>query len=325
MKHTILVYGWYGQGNIGDELFKEAFKHLFPEYQFIFTDKITKELLKDISAVFIGGGSFLFAPLKIELGVFNLLKTKKIFYIGVGPETEVHANHLELMQLAKLIAVRSSVNLDKIKSFNQNVLVIPDIVHSLQSLVVKNSPKEKSVLIIPNTAVVPNWSDPNWKHAAWHYFKSEFAQFLDVLIDNKLSINFFAMCQNKKTDDNYAAIEITNYMTNKSTKFLLSDFQSDIKGVSSILSQYNVIITQRFHGIVLAEMVKVPYISLYHHDKLKNSSSNNGTFLSYYGISKAQLLSEFVSIQNKLSTFIPIETNIFDVLKENVIRIINDG
>jgi polysaccharide pyruvyl transferase WcaK-like protein len=321
---NILVYGFYDKGNVGDELFKEAFKHLFPEYQFIFSDRITKDLLKEISAVFIGGGSFLFAPLKIEDGAIDLLKTKKVFYIGVGSETDIHTNHLELMKIAKLIAVRSSANLDNITIINQNTLVVPDIVYSLQSLVQKNLPKDKSVLIIPNTAVVPSWADPHWKHAAWNYFKSEFSQFLDTLIDNKYSVNFFAMCQNKKTDDHYAGAEIINYMKNKDTKSLLSHSLNDIKDITSILSQYSTIITQRFHGIVLAEMIKTPYISLYHHDKLKNCYPSNGIFLSYYGVSKAQLLSNFTDVQNKLS-FIPIETNIFDILKARVIRFINDG
>lgn len=325
MPHTILVYGWYGQGNVGDELFKEAFRHLFPEYQFIFSDRITKDLLKETSAVFIGGGSFLFAPLKIESDALELLKTKKLFYIGVGSETDIHTNHLELMKIAKLIAVRSSVNLDNIISVNQNTLVIPDIVYSLQSSIQKNYPRDKSVLIMANTAVVPNWSDPHWKHAAWNYFKSEFAQFLDILVDSKYSINFFAMCQNKKTDDHYAAIEIINYMKNKNTKLLWNNSLGDIGEITNILSQYSVIITQRFHGIVLAEMIKTPYISLYHHDKLKNCSPSNGAFLSYYGISKAQLLSNFNDAQNKLSAFIPIEANIFEVLRESVIGLINDG
>lgn len=323
--NTILVYGWYGQGNIGDELFKEAFKHLFPEYQFIFTDRITKELLEGTSAVFIGGGSFLFAPLKIEPGALKLLKTKKVFYIGIGAETDIHTNHLELMKIAKLIAIRSSINLDNIISVNQNTLVIPDIVYSLQSLVQRNLPRDRSVLIIPNTAVVPSWVDPQWKHAAWNYFKSEFAQFLDSLVESKYSINFFAMCQNKKTNDNYAAIEIINYMKNKDSNFLLNNSLGDIKDITHTLSQYSTIITQRFHGIVLSEMVKVPYISLFHHDKLKNCSPNNGSFLSYYGISKSQLLTDFTNSQNKLSTFIPIETNIFDILRTSVIRFINDG
>lgn len=325
MQNTILVYGWYNQGNVGDELFKEAFKHLFPEYQFIFADRITKNSLKDVAAVFIGGGSFLYAPLNMEDGAFELLKKQKLFYIGVGPETAIGDQHRELMKVARLIAIRSETHLDIIRGLNQNTLVIPDIVYSLQSSVKKESPRDRSVLIIPNTATVPNWQDPNWKHAAWNYFKSEFAQFLDTLISWNYSIKFLAMCQNPKSNDHYAAVEIINHMSNKESGFLLNDSLSTIEEVTQVISQHSTIVTQRFHGIVLAEMARVPYVSLYHHDKLKHCSPGDGIFLSYYGITKAQLLSGFESAQKKFSTPIPIETNIFKALRESVLQLINDG
>jgi polysaccharide pyruvyl transferase WcaK-like protein len=323
MQPTILVYGWYNQGNIGDELFKEAFQNLLPEYQFIFADRITLNSLKDVSAVFIGGGSFLFAPLNMEIGAFELLKQKKIFYIGVGTETEIHAQHLELMKQAKLLAVRSSARLAHIQSINQNTWVIPDIVYNLQSSVIKNQSQDRSVLFIPNTAVVPGWQDPHWKHAAWNYFKSECAQFLDTLIDWKYSIRFLAMCQNQKSDDLYAAVEIINHMKHRDTNMLLDSKLYGVKEVTSVISQYSTVVTQRFHGIVLSEMTRVPYVSLYHHDKLKHCSPGEGIFLSYYGTTKTQLLEGFERAQKKFSSTIPIETNIFEGLRESVIQLIN--
>jgi polysaccharide pyruvyl transferase WcaK-like protein len=323
MQHTILAYGWYNQGNVGDELFKEAFRTLFPEYQFIFTDRITQASLKDVSAVFVGGGSFLYAPLNMEAGAFELLRQKKIFYIGVGTETEIHALHLELMSKAQLLAVRSNERLSFIQALNTNTMVIPDIVYSLQSSVVHNDCQDRSVLIMPNMAVVPGWHDPHWKHASWNYFKSEFAQFLDILIDYKYSIKFMAMCQNKLTDDNFAAIEIINHMKNRKSNYLLNNSFSGIESVTSTISQYSTIITQRFHGIVLSEMARIPYVSLYHHDKLKHCSPGEGVFLSYYGISKAQLLDGFERSQKKFSSLIPIETNIFGQLRASVIGLID--
>lgn len=318
MQRTILVYGWYNQGNIGDELFKDAFRAIFPEYQFIFIEKITKASLEAADAVFIGGGSFLYAPPNMEPGAFDLLKQKKIFYIGVGTETEIHKLHMELMSGAKLLAVRSDERLEFIKEINPNTVVIPDIVYSLQPSVVSNGCQAKSVLVVPNMAVVPGWQDPQWKHAAWNYFKSEFAQFLDVLSDSGFKIRFLAMCQNKITDDQYAAIEIINHMKNRKTNYLLDISSSNIQSVTSIISEYGTIVTQRFHGIVLAEMTRTPYISLYHHDKLKHCSPGDGVFLSYYGVSKALLLEGFNNAQKKLSSLIPIEPNIFRELRDKV-------
>jgi polysaccharide pyruvyl transferase WcaK-like protein len=325
MKPTILVYGWYNQGNLGDELFKEAFRSLFLNYDFIFTDHITKASLKDVSAVFIGGGSFLFAPLKMESGAADLLQQKKLFYIGVGSETEIHPFHLELFKIAKLIAIRNNNNLELIKSINSNVMVIPDIVYSLQSSIASRQRQKKNVLVIPNMAVVPTWNDPHWKHASWNYFKSEFAQALDLLVDDGHTIKFLAMCQNSQTDDHAAAIEIVNHMNNRGRNYLLHNPSSDLGFITANLSQFDFIITQRFHGIVLSEMMRVPYVSIYHHDKLKHCQPGDGVFLSYYGVTKAELMKGFkTASEMKFSSTIPIESNIFEKLKESVISLVDD-
>lgn len=318
----ILVYGWYNQGNLGDELFKEAFHNLFPQYEFIFTDKITLAAINSITNVFIGGGSFLFSPINMEPGVLEVLKTKNIFYIGVGAETELHLMHKELLPLAKLIAIRSHEKYDLIKSYNVNVITIPDIVYSLNNNFLSKRLK-RSILILPNISVVPNNNDPYWKHTAWNYFKSEFSQFLDFLLDQKYSIKFLAMCQNKIIDDNYAAIEIINCMKNKNTDLLLNLHLKNSKPILSTISNYDFVISQRFHGIVLAEMTKTPYISLHHHDKLKRNNYSNGKYISYFEMSKDKL---FLEMNNILSTEynpILIESNIFDSLKEKVNNIVN--
>jgi polysaccharide pyruvyl transferase WcaK-like protein len=325
MKKTILVYGWYNQKNIGDDLFAEAFVKLW-DYQFVFVDKITIESLQNASAVFIGGGSFLYAAPKMENKVLELLKQKKIFYIGVGAETEIHEIHCELIRLAQLIAIRTPQHVEKIKSLNDKVIVIPDIVYSLQPHIIKSDPVPKSILVIPNLTVVPQGQDPHWKHAAWTYFKSEFAQFLDALIEQKYTLNFFAMCQNDKINDHWASIEILNSMKFRNSKYIMSSMPQGIEDISATISPYNYIITQRFHGIVLSEMLRIPYVAIHHHDKLKNVSPGEGSFLSYYGISKQKLNEEFnLAKEKNFSTVLPIEINIFDELKQTVVSCLNDG
>ena len=61
----ILVYGFYFKGNLGDDLFVDAFKALFPAFNFTFVDQISISDLQDVDAVFIGGGSFLGDPINI--------------------------------------------------------------------------------------------------------------------------------------------------------------------------------------------------------------------------------------------------------------------
>ena len=204
----ILVYGWYHSGNIGDNLFCEAFEKLFPSHQFSYTKEITKENIKDIEAIFFGGGSLLDGEPKIQSDVLPLLNNKKIFYIGTGTETGIHPTHLSLMKKAKLIATRSLGKVDELKNINPNSIWIPDLVYALKEDRQAYPEVFKSVIILPNIELLPKWTDPYWKNVAWEYFKSQFAQFLDVIVDDGYNIDFLSMCANETMNDSWAAREI---------------------------------------------------------------------------------------------------------------------
>jgi len=314
----VLVYGWYHQLNIGDDLFVEAFQKLFPDFQFVFHNNINSRTLEGVDAVFFGGGSFLLSQPVITPAALEELKTKPIFYIGVGVEAEINSVHIELMKIAKLIATRSADQVDKLKNFNPNVMWIPDLVYSLQSSV-KAAPKQHhSVLVMPNICVVPHHLDPHWKHASWNHFKSEFAQFLDVISKDGYRIDFLSMCQGNRDNDDWAAGELISHMTRRG-KFIITEQPTGIEQVTSLISKYSLVITQRFHGIVLSEMTKTPYIALHHHDKLKYTYPRNGAFLSYYNCSKQLCIDAFDhTIKMKFTNTLPIESNIFETLVEEV-------
>lgn len=308
----ILVYGWYSHNNIGDELFKVAFQKLFPSYTFIFVDKLTIDILKDASAIFFGGGSFLFGAPNMDEGCLPIIKSKPIFYIGVGAETEIHPIHISLMKIAKVIAIRSTVNFDKILKINSNTIVIPDIVYALNDLFLPTQKKSKSVLIFPNIFVIPNNTDPHWRFNAWDHFKFEFSQFIDHLIDHGHSISFFSMCTNKYQKDDNAAIELINSMKHRHEYTIHHDI--------NIIPKFEFIITQRYHGAILSEITNIPYISIYHHDKLKNTYYNNGKFVSFYSSAKQTFIDNF----NYTHKNIAIETDIFEDLKIKVTSVLKD-
>lgn len=309
----VLVYGFYGHDNLGDELFTQAFQHLFPDIHFTFTDKITAQRLEGVDAVFIGGGSFLDQTLKVsDPSILNSLRSHKLFFIGVGAETGIHKDYQSLLPLAKLVAIRTDVNLDKILSFNQNTIVIPDLVYSIPNEFAK-VPVQKSVLYIPNITTIPDWQSPHWKHAAWGYFKNELAQTLDALIEDKYTIDFFPMSLHFKQNDQYAAHEIINHTSSDKIKVLTPP--QDFNKTLQLFSSYPIIITQRYHGAILADIVKTPSLTIYHHDKLKGAP---GRSISFYEASKAKLLSEIALLGKEGTNFLPIKNNMFSSLKERI-------
>lgn len=319
----VLVYGWYKQSNVGDDLFVDAFRQLFPQCQFVFCDIIHSTDLSNIDAVFFGGGSFLLSRPNINEAALEKLKSKKIFYLGVGVEAEVHPIHLELMKIAKMIATRSPDQIERLKEINPNTKLIPDLVYSLQSKVVQSPKYKKSVLIMPNISTVPKNSDSYWMHAAWIHFKSEFSQFMDCLVDEGYKIDLFPMCHGKKINDNWAAAELLSPMKKSESRFILTYQPVGIESVTGLISSYDMVITQRFHGIVLSEMTRTPYISIYHHDKLRFCQPNEGTFMAYHNISKQTLLDSFdQTMKMKFNKDLPIESTIFETLSREVINLI---
>lgn len=325
MKPIVLVYGWYHQQNLGDDLFATAFVTLFPEFEFRFVNHIGISDLQGIAAVFFGGGSFIDQAPQIPIDALALLKTKKIFYLGVGAETNIHPTHMVLLEQAEMIVTRTQNQVEKLRNINPHVLFLPDLVYSLRPTT-KSNPVPKSVLVMPNISVVPHWSDPHWKHAAWGYFKSEFAQFLDGLIDSKHKIVFTPLCKNSSLHDNGASYEIINAMRYRGSASL-TVLESDIEGINSKLTEFETIITQRFHGIVLSEIAKVPYISIYHHDKLKSPTPGEGEQVSYYGLTKAMLFESFNQLRKmKFSTEShPVPEDTYENFRKTVIHLVVTG
>lgn len=320
----VLVYGWYRHGNVGDDLFIDAFRHLFPNYQFIFTDSISLNKLTDIRAVFFGGGSFLSERPLIEDWAFQeIMASKKIFYLGVGVEANIHLNHLQLMSKARMVATRSPEQADRLRLICQNVLVIPDLVYALQDQVVQAPKVGRSVLVMPNMSVVPNRIDPYWKHASWNYFKSEFCQFLDWMIENNHQLTFFPMCTGTEIDDRWAAAELINHLENRNSNYLKYADCSGVKEVTQFISKHEVILTQRFHGIVLSEMTRTPYIAIHHHDKLKFAHPGEGMFLSYYNCSKQSYIDAFSKAEKmNFGHSMPIQSTIFETFAKEVANLI---
>ena len=318
----VVVLGHYFKFNLGDDLFVDAFQKLFPDFDFTFVDVLTKEEVERADAIFIGGGSFLYAEPQIEAEAYHLLEGKKIFYLSVGSETDIHPQHQDLMRRAKLIAVRNQDGLEKIKEINENTILIPDIVYFLLDAFQSKAKKKKSVLIIPNTTLLPRYDDAYWKHASWTYFKSEFAQFLDHLICYGYEIKLLPFSISPEFNDIWAAVELISHMANRSDSFLISNPPTSATQILELFSEYEAVITQRFHGIILAEMARVPYISIYHHDKLKSSFLNEGKFISYYGLTKQGLIDALDLIRVKSTSVLPIKTDIFKNLKDRVIELI---
>jgi polysaccharide pyruvyl transferase WcaK-like protein len=320
----VLVFGFYKKedgfkGNLGDQVFIEAFKKILPNCNLTFTDHLTIEQLKDKTTIILGGGSFLGNKLPCSIETFIELQTKKIFYVGIGAETEIDPQHQILLQKAKLIITRS-VQYDNLLALNSNVMYCPDLMYVLANQISIAPKKLKSILILPNAYLISKWDAKAWSHNAWERFKTEFAQFLDALLMKDYQVDFFPMCQSREINDQYAAIEIIGKMKHPNVKLLETPITT-FSELTKLFSTYETITSQRYHGLILADMINVPCLNIWHHDKLKHFHGHKTHNLSYYGIYKDLLIDEFDDlrfIHQNHSHSMAITTDIFKELREAI-------
>lgn len=322
----VLVYCFYNKYNIGDNLFIEAYKKLFPQYNFTFTGKLTEELFNNNDVLFLGGGSFLDGEPNIPRDLLEKLPSKPIVYLGVGAETSIHPWHKYLLKKAKLVYIRSIKSIDKILELNPNTFWCPDLVYAISDNFELSNKKSKSILYLPNSHVISKWNDAAWKHSAWEYFKSECSQAFEMLLDKGYNIDVFPMCNNKHHNDTFTAIEIINKMISNKLKMLPFE-EVDFNKICKIISSYELVISQRYHGLVIADITQTPCINLHHHDKLKEFSGTFTKNIDFYKCAKTSILDAvddilFVNSLQISNSNVAINLDAFENLKRKVDNVI---
>lgn len=318
---TILVYGWYNRGNVGDELMAQSLRAMFEPYgiKLVTVEVLTEKQVSEAQGVIFGGGGMLRDAPVAEPAALDLLQRnlRPCFYLGVGLEAGVHDVHKQLMGVARIVAVRHPGPVP----FARQVHEVPDLVYYLGSDRPPAQQTGKGVLIIPNVEVLPTWSDPHWMHVAWERFKDEFAQALDICVaDLKLRPAFMLMCKNPRQDDRWPAHELLARMKHRSTDYNVLQAPVNHKVLEGLIQEFEVVVTQRYHGIVLSQMAGVPVVSIDHHDKLKNAWPRKGINVAYHGATKQQLL-EAVELSRKTPRE---QTRIPKEMYDDIIRVIAD-
>jgi polysaccharide pyruvyl transferase WcaK-like protein len=312
----ILVYGWYGHNNVGDELMAEAIRKIFNEHEIKFVSHLKSLDYQWCDILIIGGGSFLSMPLNCDGIVWSRLNEKPIFYVGVGAETEVHLDHQRLLSLAKSVFIRS-IPSESFKNICPLAIQIPDLSLALCdfSFSVKNR-KNKSLAILPNAEVVPDRESVHWKRAAWEYFKSECSQAIDELIFDGWNITMIPLCVDENRNDEWAAAELAaNCVKRNKIKILPSSWMGNMsfQEIKKPFEQHSVVLTQRFHGAPISQATSTPCVVIHHHDKLARVSSDVAKLVPYYGIQKHLIIN---AVNN---AFIPVnhkENQSFIFVKE---------
>lgn len=321
------ILGWIGRGNVGDELLRSAIS------SFIIAAKavpvpilgcLDHAMARGLDALIIGGGSLLDGRPDIEPGLALKLP---LAYVSVGLETDIHPEHASLLCDARLVMHRSpearGEELHRRLQAKGSWFSAPDAVYTMQCCTALHNESfftRKELLVLPNMEVIPTWTAPHWMHLAWDRFKDEFAQFLDDLYEDGWRPRFMSSCLNPRQDDNWAASEIISRMTRRSPGLIeRENLSAEATVATSQVSRYRLVISQRFHGAVLARMAQVPCMAIYHHDKIRELNPSPEACVPYHGITKDGLHKAF----NVALSSVPEEFPMSDVYHRHVAEFIS--
>ena len=274
----IYVFGWYGQNNLGDEVFKISFRQLWPDIDFTFGNSIPNDI-NSYDRLWFGGGSFLDQPIKnIDTVVIP------IYFIGVGVSPTLPPNNQRALERAKLIVCRDSRSLSNSPN-RENTVLASDLVFARTDLKPLHLEKTNQITVILNDFLTPvGGTVPDWRSLSYYWFLQEFSKILDRFVLQDYKVKLIPMCINPRIDDRRiaAAVQGRSQYPHHYDWHLSPLTELDLR---TEISQSAFVITQRFHGLIYCIVEQTPCITLCTHDKFNSLIEDLSIpALDYYGI-----------------------------------------
>jgi hypothetical protein len=191
-----VIYGYYDHNNLGDELFKLAFKKLFPNNNLIFSGDLTKYYDK-IDLVLVGGGDLYNDYFLKNLSKIIEKYTIPVIGFGLGfPCKEINKKYLWMFD-SIVTRVRDITILDTLNYFliSDEIMSLPDIIFSLDEYFLSsnnlfklslNNLSDVHILIIPSSDRINIYELNNLVNQFNKKYKSCYTNIYDLKKDNHL-------------------------------------------------------------------------------------------------------------------------------------------
>jgi hypothetical protein len=293
----ILVIGWYGHNNIGDETFQNVFRYLWPDVMFVFGDQVPTNV-NEYDALIFGGGSFL--DREIPSLVTPDFVTIPVGFVGVGIHSAIHLTVREWLAKAAIIVARNLGPWGKPLNSPGPILCAPDLFFGTEWRGVNwpisppnSAPK---LLVLGNDSVIPGRDEVRWRGDAWNWFASEFAAILDR--DYKgWSIDFYPMCTSDsargiaRDDDRLFPAPIVAQVEERSAIRVFNE-PVDLLTLTARIDRASLVISLRLHGVILSTIMGTPHVGICMHDKMVSYFTDRDWWknrCNYYGFSSDTL------------------------------------
>lgn len=276
----INVLGWYNHGNIGDESYKLSFPIIFPNHEFIFSDK----LKGNEEIVILGGGNVLSEHF---LHLLNKVNCKKLcMSVGVTEFKEINCEKIYVRDINSLNLIPNSI-------------YMPDFAFALKpnaengKNLIKNIFKDNElwnrlILCIPNAHLVDTLNSLSRDNITYQNFCYNFAKFVD---ETPASFLFMPFGRQMPWDDRVVCGNIASKCKFWKKNVVLFD-QISVQDSLDIIAACDLVVSQRLHGSIFSCLSSVPFIDISHHDKNKSflkTIKKENVMMDYWKFSKEKL------------------------------------
>ena len=234
----ISIVGSYGSSNIGDDAFEDVFRYYLPNATLHFSP------IPDTTAdsIILGGGGVLKVK---EIYLAGLPSYKKPL-VAVGVDTDINGPNWEIIKSLpfSLIYLRSREYAEIASREAPNVKYCPDITFALKPPTPKPKSSRRLGVIVSYDLI---------RYGSCEHLNSAIRTMQDEIFDE---VVFIVFCTNKGAKD----IEATEKtMASGNYKVIIPKSTAE---ALSCLASMDLVISNRFHGIIFSTIVGTPFLSI---------------------------------------------------------------
>ena len=279
---NIIVIGYYGHYNLGDDQYLLSFINLFKfikynSIQFIDCDNLVNTCINDNDIIILGGGDVLneYFIDKITLKFKN--KPNKIIAVSVGLPYKNILNNTSKLNIFEHIFIRTKQDIELFKKYYKNISYIPDISYNInhtKSNIYNNLREIKTKKKIIGFALSRHIHNIKFINE-YNNCISKLYTFIKKLIDLNYHIVFIPFNTHKLSSTENDILIYNDVMSIDSNQHINNNitFINKKINIEELFEIYNIIdycIPMRYHACLFSIYTNTPFLPIYTTRKINN-------------------------------------------------------
>lgn len=270
-KPKILVLGYYGRSNFGDECFKEAFTEIFDSFDLSFKDldtvqDMSKKDLSEYERVIVGGGDLINEYFYTSVAYLRENYHDFILGFSIGFPFTDYKNFNFLSNFDYIFTrTRSALSKSQLVIGSSNVSHCYDAVFSLIDRVPNIIPERSDSLAV----CVPH------EYSSNHNYTYQLAKLIDKISKTNRKIVFIPFDTNNK---GYNDVDFAKNISEMvcGCEIFIDEEERCFDDMLRYISTFSQVLCGRYHSAVICMMTNTPFITIHKTEKINDLMKEAG-------------------------------------------------